>query len=175
MMRIFKAIFKLKSKGIYIKLDIIGGGSCTAVKSLEANIKTLNLEDQVTLLGQIPHDEMQALLNRYKAFVLPTLRETFGMVYIEALFSGIPILYSQDRGVDGFFDDVEVGVTCDPKSINSIMRGLSILNKDSEILKKNIEEMQGSESWKRFFSAAICKSYAKILHEASQMQKENVS
>ena len=47
---------------------------------------------------------MLETLNGYTALVLPTLRETFGMVYIEALFAGVPILYSQDRGVDGFFD-----------------------------------------------------------------------
>jgi glycosyltransferase involved in cell wall biosynthesis len=40
---------------------------------------------------------------------MPSINETFGRVYIEAMSQGLPIIYSKNDGIDGFFQDGEVG------------------------------------------------------------------
>jgi len=50
------------------------------------------------------------------------------MVYIEALFAGVPILYSKGTGIDGFLDGLEVGIAgVDPDDTQDIGRALVAL------------------------------------------------
>jgi glycosyltransferase involved in cell wall biosynthesis len=42
-------------------------------------------------------------------FVMPSITETFGLVYPEAMSQGMPIIYSKGQGFDGYFGDGDVG------------------------------------------------------------------
>lgn len=69
----------------------------------------------------------EKLINVYKEndiFLLPSFNETFGLVYIESLSQGVPIIYSKNEGVDGFFDKDHVGEKVDPKSPRSIAKAI---------------------------------------------------
>lgn len=64
----------------------------------------------------IPHVSKKELLSTYQnhdVFVLPSLRETFGLVYPEAMSQGLPVIYTRGQGFDGQFDDGEVGYAVD--------------------------------------------------------------
>ena len=52
-------------------------------------------------------------------FLLPSGRETFGLVYAEALSQGLPVLYTRGQGFDGQFPDGEVGFAIDPNDPNA--------------------------------------------------------
>ena len=175
MPNLLSAIAALRADGTEIALDIVGGGGDAATKALEKQISTRRLEDLVKLRGPVPHDKMQDVLNDYAAFVLPTLRETFGMVYIEALFSGVPILYSQDRGVDGLFDDQDVGVRCDPKSVESIAEGLSALHAGADRMKANIRTLQETGGFERFRKNAVCDLYETVVTSVCETPKANTT
>ena len=40
---------------------------------------------------------------------MPSRTETFGLVYVEAISQGLPVIYSKGEGFDGWFSDGEVG------------------------------------------------------------------
>lgn len=40
---------------------------------------------------------------------MPSKTETFGVVYIEALSQGLPVIYTEGQGIDGFYPDGEIG------------------------------------------------------------------
>lgn len=42
-------------------------------------------------------------------FVMPSITETFGLVYAEAMSQGLPIIYTKGQGFDGHFKDGEIG------------------------------------------------------------------
>ena len=157
------AIQSLKAQGHDVGLDVIGGGTDAATRALESEISKQGLSDNVKLIGPLQHTEMQQTLNGYVAMVMPTLQETFGMVYVEALFSGVPILYSKNRGVDGFFDDVDIGYRCDPKSVSSICDGLRFLRSNESELKKNILEYQQRGGLNQFMKSNILEKYKSIV------------
>ena len=165
MPNLLAAIARLRREQLDITLDIIGGGSEKATKALEREIRRHGLLDSVTMCGPVPHDQMPRAFNSFAAFVLPTLRESFGMVYIEALFSGVPILYSQERGIDGYFDDQDVGVRCDPRSVASIARGLAELRSGVPRMKKNISRLQKEGGFERFRKRNICRVYENVVEE----------
>ena len=69
------------------------------------------------------------ILRQHAVFAMPSVRETFGLVFIEALSQGLALLYAKGNGIDGVFNktDTNVGVAVNPKSVNDIADGLKIL------------------------------------------------
>ena len=169
MQNLFSAIAELKERQLDVSLDIIGGGSRRAMVALRREIGNRRIEDRVSLRGPVAHEQIQETINGYAALVLPSLRETFGMVYIEALFSGVPILYSKDIGVDGFFDDQAIGVRCDPRSVTSIARGLIELRSSSERMKQTILDVQKNGGFERFRKAAVCRHYSNAIDKLQRL------
>lgn len=153
------AIKKLKDRGENIYLDIIGDGPYRY--KIEGLINKYKLQENVKLLGSISNNNIKDVIANYSAFVLCSYPETFGMVFIEALFAGVPIIYSKNCGVDGFFDNLEVGISVDHKSDNEIAEALLRI-KDSKYkntLKKAIE----NKRLDTFKSKSIVQNYYEIV------------
>ena len=50
-------------------------------------------------------------------FVMPSLTETFGIVFIEALSQGLPLIYTKGQGIDGYFPQGFVGYAYNPLDV----------------------------------------------------------
>ena len=80
-------------------------------------IKRLDLEDYVEFVGVKLGKDLQELYRKAKIFYLPSKNETFGMVYVEAMASGTPIVamknsavqYVVKDGITGFLRNDEEG------------------------------------------------------------------
>lgn len=83
-------------------LSIIGSGPICG--QLESQIKQLHLEDSVKLLGFKSRSEIATLMQTSDCFVLASRGETFGVVYIEALASGLPVIATNCGGPEDFID-----------------------------------------------------------------------
>ena len=73
-----------------VNLKIIGGGPYR--RDLEYLVKKLNLTNNVTFLGRKGMAEMADLYSKAEVLVSPSLHESFGLVLIEALKSGLAVL-----------------------------------------------------------------------------------
>lgn len=93
------------------KLYIAGEGC--EVDSLLKKIKELNLENSVVLLGKLSRRDMVKLNNECHVFVLPSIKETFGVVLIEALSTGIPIISTNSGGPNSIITNKYLGEICD--------------------------------------------------------------
>jgi len=109
------------------QLCLIGDGHERPM--LEALISQYNLSEQVTLTGFVePHD-----IPRYYAqgdiFVLPSLEDTFGVVTIEAIAAGLPLICSPYAGFSSHMTHGENGLVIDPTDqaalVNTMVRLLS--------------------------------------------------
>ena len=74
----------------HVSLVIAGDGE--EATNLQNKIKELHLERQVTLAGRLPREEVAQLLSGCDAFVLASYAETFGIVFIEAMATGMPAI-----------------------------------------------------------------------------------
>ena len=110
-----------------LRLEIIGAGSQRSEAEVRDLIGQLGITKEVRMVGAIPNAELRARMATSLGLVLPSHNETFGTVYVEALFAGVPILYSKGTGIDGFIDGLDVGIGVDPNSVREICQGLITL------------------------------------------------
>lgn len=160
------AIAQLRRAGTAVTLDIYGGGSAESRQALARHIAHAGADDFVSLRGRLAHDRVPEVLSRYAAFAMPSRRETFGMVYIEALFAGLPILYPRGQAIDGFFDDVDIGRKCDATSVRDIAEALSDILAREPALKRQIAHLHEQGWFHRFEEAAIAEQYRGVIGEA---------
>lgn len=71
-------------------------------------------------------EQLAEALSQCRVFAMPSYRETFGLVYIEALSCGCAILHSKNEGIDGVFDEDFV-CRVDPYDVNDIAVQLDFL------------------------------------------------
>lgn len=80
----------------FLKLKI--GGDGTEAVPLRRMAEQLGIEDSVAFLGALETDEVLDLMRNSNAFVLASRTETFGVVYIEALSQGLPVIATMCGG-----------------------------------------------------------------------------
>jgi glycosyltransferase involved in cell wall biosynthesis len=78
------------------ELNIIGG-NYSRIKLYKKFCKKLNINN-VNFIGNVSHDKIPILLNNSSVFVLTSSHESFGVVLIEALSCGIPIISTNSGG-----------------------------------------------------------------------------
>ncbi len=79
-----------------LKLNI--GGAGPEGENLKNLAKQLGIIDSVSFLGALKTDEVLNLMRQSDAFVLASRTETFGVVYIEALSQGLPVIATKCGG-----------------------------------------------------------------------------
>ena len=144
--RLLVALSQIKEQKII--LNIIGDGDFRY--RVESWVNKYELKNRVNFLGQIPNSKIQSYLAKSGSFVLPSLSESFGMVYAESLISGTPILYSKNRlGFDGFFEGV--GPAVDAISIDSIKDGILDIVKNNRLYRERINQLNSEKCFRNIF------------------------
>lgn len=107
-----------------IKLKIIGKGPNHS--ELTLLIKSLRMENQISLLGHVGRDEIRQSLYNCDCLVLPSKIETFGVVIIEAMACGKPVISSKSGGPDSIISE-ENGILIDVNNTSQMCRALEIM------------------------------------------------
>ena len=84
-------------------LTIVGDGPQR--ENLEKLVRSENLSDCVTFCGRLTRDRIKEVFDKSDCFVLASKGETFGVVYIEAMAAGLPVIATKCGGPEGFVND----------------------------------------------------------------------
>lgn len=106
------------------KYLIAGKWDVEEKKRLDAVIEKAGLNDSVVFAGFVPDEELAAHFNLADVYVMPSTGEGFGIVFIEALFYGLPVIAGN---VDGSVDALaggEFGLLVNPNDKNDIAKAL---------------------------------------------------
>ena len=101
-------------------LTIIGQGPQR--EELEALCKELGLGASVRFLGQRPNADVLAAMAGSRFFCMPSVREGFGIVYLEAMASGCITIGTEGEGIADFIKDGENGFLVPPDDPDAITR-----------------------------------------------------
>ena len=96
----FAKKFKDKEAVLYI------GGDGSQRSWLEALTVENGVKDQIIFLGALSRDDVSKWMNKCDCFVLPSRYETFGIVYIEALASGRPVIGALNGGAEDIINNL---------------------------------------------------------------------
>lgn len=92
---------------------LAGDGSERA--ALEQQAAALGIAPRVTLAGQVPNPQLRAMLSQeWGVFVLPSLEEPLGVVVVEAMAAGLPIIATRAGGVLDLVQDGETALLVPP-------------------------------------------------------------
>jgi len=100
-------------------------------KALEDRVTQLRLQERVTMLGFIkdPWDYYPML----DLLVLPSRKETFGMVVIEAMAFGLPVVATNAGGVPEIVMDGVTGILVPPDDPEALARAISRIMSDRKM------------------------------------------
>jgi glycosyltransferase involved in cell wall biosynthesis len=129
---LIKSIQLIKEKIPKIKCLIIGDGP--EKKKLETLTQKLNLEKNIKFFGFLEnHDDVYALMKSSKVFVLPSTREGFGIVVIEANACGIPVITvnHKDNAARDLIEEGKNGFVCQLNEEEIAKRIMRILENSS--------------------------------------------
>lgn len=122
--RLVKSVIRLRKDIPDIHLHLVGGDG---VKEKTVRRLVDNYPKLLTYHGKIyDKDVLKDLYSQCSVFAMPSIHETFGLVYIEALSQGLPVLYTRNQGIDGLLDR-RVGESVNALSSKSIQNGLTKL------------------------------------------------
>ncbi len=158
--RLIQAVDRCRKSHSRLSLDIIGGGDSKAIRRLQRAIGQTGDPAAFSLRGHLSREEINKILPEYAALVLPSYPETFGMVYLEALHAGIPIIHSRGAGVDGYFDQQGIAVAVDPGSVDSIAAAISKVVGEQRQMKERIRTLAAADFFRKFDTTRIVQTYA---------------
>ncbi len=102
-LNLVKAVKEINTKGKYSVVLTLVGGEGNDEKNILKDIKEV---DQISFLGKIlDKSKLLDIMRDNDIFAMPSKAETFGLVYVEAMLQGLPILYTENEGIDGFYDE----------------------------------------------------------------------
>lgn len=134
---------KLEEFGVDAEYVNVGG-------IVDRNIANkLSLNGNVRLIGDIPKEELIQYYRMADIFVLPSLKETFGLVYAEAMTQGLPLIYTIDQGFDGQYRDGVVGYHVNPCDAEDIALKICSIIKNYDSISAECIKRSDNYSWDR--------------------------
>lgn len=146
----------------FVKLFIGGGGQ--AQKKVIEWIREFDLQGSVKLLGTLNREQVVEQMQKCDCFVLPSRYETFGVVYIEAMACGKPVIAVENGGPDDFVKSFN-GILIKAEQVQELEDSMKqmIENKD----KYDAEEIRSFVE-KSFSQRSIAQQLEKIYQEVTK-------
>lgn len=114
-------------------------------EQVSSNIKNGNT---IVYTGEIQDKiELNKIYERNDIFVLLSHAETFGVAYIEALSRGLPIIYSRNEGLDGFFEEGYVGYRSAQSDIMQLKDNIEKIIQNYTWISSNTANVKPLFSW----------------------------
>ena len=160
---IVSALDLLRSEGFGIEFTVIGRGLkhrgdnqyLQIIEELTESRSWFHIKDRVDKYS------LHKQLRDFDLFIMPSHHETFGLVYVEALSQGLPIIYTKGQGFDGIFEEGHVGYHVDSNNIIDIKERIKdIINNYNQLSENVINQSLAQFDWN-----SIAKEYIRIFKQ----------
>lgn len=141
------------------KLIIVGSGP--ERERLDSKISNLQMQNQIKLYGKANREQVRNLLQKSDYFVLSSKFETFGVVLIEAMACGLPIVSTKCGGPQSIITNPKLGLLCDIDSDSlkdsiikisedsfdrDYIRSFAVQNYSGEVVAKQLNDIYESKT-----------------------------
>ncbi len=127
-----RAFARVREERPDARLRIVGGGP--ELGRLRRLVRGMGLEGPVRLEGEVAGlERLQAAYAGADLFCLPSLQEGFGIVFLEAMAAGLPVVAGDAAAVPEVVPDGETGLLVDPRDPDAVAGALLRLLSDGEL------------------------------------------
>ncbi len=127
---LIEAVGKLKAEGHVVKLKLVGDGP--KYKLLNRLVQRLQLTEEVEFTGVLSKQDTALAFRQADIFCLPSAYEPFGIVLIEALATGIPVIASGKGGPETLVNNSN-GRLFPYGDVESLMQSILTIQQEYEI------------------------------------------
>ncbi|MCG2796679.1 MAG: glycosyltransferase [Actinomycetia bacterium] len=147
-----------------IRLYIVGEGELKS--KLQDHVERMKLSENVVFLGRVSGEELVKWYNRVEVMVVPSIFEGFGIVCIEAMACGTPVIATECPGVVDIIDDKRNGILVN-RNRSELAGAITELLGDKEL--RNAMARAGREDViERFSWNVIVEKFVKVYRQASR-------
>lgn len=160
---LIKALAIVKKSFPSVKLILIGEG--TERGALEKLSQRLGIKESVLFYGRMEHENVLKIIDICQFLVMPSRREAFGMVLIEAMSAGKAVIATNVGGIPELVIHEENGILVKSEDPDSMSSAILALIQDTQLTKKLGESGMKSIE-KNFKWEQVSKKYLKLLSKA---------
>lgn len=160
-------IFLRIRKNFECELIIVGDGP--EKESLQQKINNLNLSNDIKLVGRVSEELKYQYLSAADIYLSTAIHEGFGIVFLEAMECGLPVICYDRGGQVDFLISEETGYLIKLKDTESFYSNLKNLLNNKE--KKEKIGVTNKETVKKFYISNIAKQYLKIYEQVVSVSK----
>lgn len=153
---VVKAFAKIATK-IEAKLLLIGDGP--EMRRINKLVAKMNLEEQVIFLGK--QDNVEELYALSDCMLLLSEKESFGLVALEAMACGVPVIGTKIGGIPEVVVDGETGFLCDLGNIDEIANKTIHMLTD-EVLHRSLSHNAIRVTREKFSAELIVQQYEQL-------------
>jgi len=146
-----------------VGLVIVGEGP--SLPDLQRAVTALELDDRVLFTGPLQPGLVMSVLKRAELFVLPSRVEPFGIVILEAMLAGCPVVVSERGGVKEIVEHDVTGLVIDPHDAYGCAAVLEVLLTD-EILQRRLS-LAAAERVRLFLWDRVAAQYENVYRSVS--------
>jgi len=146
-----KAIDILNGNGWKVELTVIGRNDDNLL------LEEIKRHKYTRYLQPMPKEELIRYYRSADVFALVSHRETFGLVYAEAMSQGLPVIYTKGQGFDGRYEEGEVGYAVSDNDPSEIANALMLITTRYEEIFNNCVEKAKEFDWD-----AVCDIYVTL-------------
>ncbi|MCU0821305.1 MAG: glycosyltransferase family 4 protein [Spirochaetes bacterium] len=156
---IIKALGKIKIDKI--KLYVMGDGP--ERENLMSIAREMGVAERVNFMGFVPESDKFKILTLSDLFVLTSLHEGFGIVYMEAMYCGLPIVCSDEGGQTDFLFNEENAILINVGDVDACAEAILRFYNDKKLYKKCSEN--NCKKINDFNAASVAKRYIEIFNQ----------
>ena len=166
-----RAVAEMSEAGRHVRLVVVGEGPERA--ALTALAQSLAVGDRVHFTGALSPAEVR---DRYRAggvFVMPAVtdwkgeQEGFGMVLVEAMAFGLPVVATRSGGIPDIVRDGENGILVPERDVGALTRGITRLL-DDRALGARLAEAARDDVRHRFAPSRIASAFDTVYRRAAR-------
>jgi D-inositol-3-phosphate glycosyltransferase len=160
------AVGRLHAGGIGVRLLLVGGDADEPANghetSLRAQIRRLGLDAAVSFVGPQPQDRLPAYYVAADVTVVPSYYESFGMVALEAMACGSPVIASRVGGLVTTVRDGVTGFLVQDGDVDALAERIAALVADADLRWRIGREGVRWAAQHRWpcVAEAVCREYA---------------
>lgn len=141
----------------------------TVLQDVLKSIGFPDIREDIHLTGYVPNKDMPAIINQCKAFLYPSLRESFGIPILEGMACGVPVVTSNTSSMPEIAEDAAAIVN--PYNPEEIKEAIKKVIRDGSYRSELISK--GMKRAKQFTWENMARDYLKLYEEVyNELKKE---